>query len=322
MILDILQQHNVVSKQHAKATPLTGGVSCEIYLIEDKHKRFVAKRALAKLNVEQEWFANTNRNVFEQRYLTYVGDRLPNYVPKLFDTLEDQQLFTMEYLPAEFKDWKKHLMVGECSAEVASRIGKALGDIHALSWNDPQVKALFESDENFYQLRLEPYFEAMIPHHPEIAVQLTDLIKKVANTKQCLVHGDFSPKNILVSDSAIKIVDCEVAWYGDPAFDVAFMLHHLLLKSIHFDRVAYGQLAEGFLSAYQHALGERYQMLETEHIVTLSLMMMLARLDGKSPVEYLSQDEKAQIRPWILNQLASPPQSIEQLILGVENHVH
>ncbi|MBM7035338.1 phosphotransferase family protein [Vibrio ulleungensis] len=323
MILDILQQHDVVSKQHATATPLTGGVSCEIYLIEDQQRRFVAKRALAKLNVEQEWFANTNRNIFEQRYLTYVGDRLPNYVPKILNSLEEEQLFTMEYLPAEYKDWKKRLMVGECSVEVASRIGQALGDIHALSWDDSNVQALFDSDENFYQLRLEPYFESLISNHPSLAPQITALIERVATNKRCLVHGDFSPKNILVSAKAIKIVDCEVAWFGDPAFDVAFMLHHLLLKAHHFGQSDYCALAQHFFDAYQNALGSsHYSQLEPQHIVTLSLYMLLARLDGKSPVEYLNADKKAQIRQWILSQLAHPASSVEQLILGVKNDVH
>ncbi len=318
MILDVLQQNNVVSKQHAKATPLTGGVSCEIYLVEDEKQRFVAKRALSKLKVELDWFANTNRNVFEQRYLTYVGERFPQYVPKILHSLEQAQLFTMEYLPEQFKDWKKRLLNKQMSTEVASMIGEALGNIHRCSWQDEQAKQLFQSDENFYQLRLEPYFEAMRSVHPSLEHKINALVGEVANTKLCLVHGDYSPKNILVSNDEIKIVDCEVAWFGDPSFDVAFMLHHLLLKALHFDNARFQILASCFFTSYVATLGqERYQHIDQNHLVNLTLFMMLARLDGKSPVEYLTDEKKQHIRSLVLEMIAQPPADPQALILGV-----
>lgn len=322
MILDVLKKNNVVSKQHAKATPLTGGVSCEIYLIEDQETRFVAKRALAQLKVEQEWFANTDRNVFEQRYLSYVGEHFPQYVPKLLASLEKEQLFTMEYLPEEFKDWKKRLLAGEITSENANKhaslMGKALAEIHSISWGDNEVSAQFESDDNFKQLRLEPYFESLIAVHPDRAAEIQSLINQIKETKQCLVHGDYSPKNILVSENEIKIVDCEVAWYGDACFDVAFMLHHLLLKAIHFNNSTFSELGKSFLDTYLATLpAEQRSCLSLSHLTRLTLYLMLARLDGKSPVEYLDQEERNQIRHKVIGYLNSNLSDPYALILGV-----
>lgn len=315
MILDILKKHNVVSKDHATATPLTGGVSCEIYLVEDDNSCLVVKRALEKLKVEKEWFADTSRNLYEQRYLKYVGERFPQYVPKILHSFERECLFTMEYFPERFKDWKKELMQGEVRERVAQSIGEALGYIHAVSWHDKQAEALFDSDRNFYQLRLDPYFESMVEQHNDLKTQLQSLCLQVSTTKHCLVHGDFSPKNILVAEDEIKIVDCEVAWYGDPAFDVAFMLHHLLLKAFHFDQARYVHAAQIFLNAYQQAIGaERYTTVDESKVAKLTAAMMLARVDGKSPVEYLSSEEKSEVRTVLKPMLKHQFTSIERLI--------
>ena len=37
-----------------------------------------------------------------------------------------------------------------------------------------------------------------------------------------LVHGDFSPKNILISNKKIIYLDAECCNYGDPVFDLVF----------------------------------------------------------------------------------------------------
>ena len=57
--------------------------------------------------------------------------------------------------------------------------------------------------------------------------------ERLVTCRSVLVHGDFSPKNLLVSGDRLVIIDCEVAWYGDPAFDLAFLLNHLCLKALY-----------------------------------------------------------------------------------------
>lgn len=187
MIIDLLREHGVVKEDRATATPLTGGVSCEIFLIEDGNNKYVAKRALAKLNVKEEWFANTSRNIYEQRYLKYVGEPFPLWVPDILQSFEEQNLFIMEFFPERFKDWKKALMKQEINPAVAEEIGKALGSIHKFSWGDPAAIKWFDSDQNFHELRISPYFEFMRTRHPELEERIDRLSSKLTSNKHCLV---------------------------------------------------------------------------------------------------------------------------------------
>lgn len=321
MIIDLLKQQGVVKEDRATATPLTGGVSCEIFLVEDGEKKYVAKRALAKLNVKEDWYANTSRNIYEQRYLKYVGEKFPIWVPDILQSFEDQNLFIMEFFPERFKDWKKALIKREINPAVAQEIGLALGSIHKMSWGDSEAKKWFDSDQNFHELRVSPYFEFMRGIHPELKERIDRLSSKLMTNKQCLVHGDFSPKNILVSGTEIKIVDCEVAWYGDPVFDIGFMLHHLFIKSIHFNNPGYLGLANSFMLGYRNSLGEDlYTQIEQSHVCEMTLMLMLARIDGKSPVEYLSGEEKEQIREQVKTLLQKEFTTYSSLLEGVRGN--
>ncbi|MEF8856196.1 MAG: phosphotransferase, partial [Haloplanus sp.] len=110
------------------------------------------------------------------------------------------------------------------------------------------------------------------------------------DTSRTLVHGDYSPKNVLVdrSDDPVPwILDFEVAHWGDPAFDAAFMLNHLFIKSIynHDRHAAYADAADRFWTAYDRAAEWD---IERETVAELAVLM-LARVDGKSPVEYVDR---------------------------------
>jgi aminoglycoside phosphotransferase (APT) family kinase protein len=210
---------------------LTGGVSSEIYRVDDGVETFVVKRALAKLRVSEDWSADVGRNRFEQSYLSYVGQFLPAAVPRVRQARPDHGYFTMEYLGPEFSNWKQLLMSGHCQVRHAILAAEVLGSIHAKSAGDEDAARLFDTGLNFRQLRTEPYFLTAARRHPELRQLIETEVERLESTHQCLVHGDFSPKNMLIHQDRLVLLDCEVAWYGDPAFDVAFLLNHLLLKS-------------------------------------------------------------------------------------------
>lgn len=321
MVLELLKKRQLLTTDDATLTPLTGGVSCEIYLVEDGDRRFVVKRALSKLKVKQDWFANTNRNRYEQQYLSYVGALFPQWVPKVLAAFPKDEFFTMEFLPGEYRDWKKRLLAGERKVETAATIGKALGAIHRVSWHDLNAMRQFDSDENFEDLRLSPYFVSLVPLYPQLRPQIEQMCQRIRSNKHCLVHGDFSPKNILVAEQDIKIVDCEVAWFGDPCFDIAFALHHLLLKRCHLGDSSLTDMAVAFYDSYRQELGESpLTAIDEQHLMEVTLFMMLARLDGKSPVEYLSDTEKTEIRERVMIALANVPNSLDALIQGVSGY--
>lgn len=315
MIQALLQKHGLLTSDEVTLTPLSGGVSSDIFLVEDGEKKFVIKQALATLRVADEWHANISRNMYEQRYIRYVGKRFPQWTPKLLASFEQDNLFAMEFLAGDYLDWKKALLRQKCSGSIANTVGEALGAIHHCSWGCEEAEQRFDSVQNFQELRLSPYFESLIPKHPELEQDILSLCQRIRSTKTCLVHGDYSPKNILVSQHDIKIIDCEVAWYEDPVFDLAFMINHLVIKSIHFQNPEFVELAKIFYQAYRNALrAEMLSDIDPEHLCKTISYLMLARVDGKSPVEYLDKTGKDEVRRHALEEIKKEDQRLYELI--------
>jgi aminoglycoside phosphotransferase (APT) family kinase protein len=190
-------------------------------------------------------------------------------------------------------------MEGEADVGAAEAVARVLAQIHAGSAGDNDVARRFDTDETFHAIRLEPYLEATARAHPEYSDRLMALSARTAATKKTLVHGDVSPKNILLGPQGPVFLDAECAWYGDPAFDAAFCLNHLLLKGAwRTDRVA--AYLDCFLAYGQTYLDgadwESTDALE-ERVATLLPGLFLARIDGTSPVEYLTEDvQKNRVR--------------------------
>ena len=190
--------------------------------------------------------------------------------------------------------WKQQLMAGDVAVETAQTVGQLLGRLHAASAGSAELAAAFDTGENFHALRLEPYLLATALHHPELAPILRQLAARTAGMRTALVHGDASPKNILVGPKGPVLLDAECAWFGDPAFDLAFCLNHLLLKCL-----VRPEQRPALIASFQ-ALTEAYfaeadweprAALEARAAALLPALL-LARVDGKSPVEYLPHEQQ------------------------------
>src|SRR6516162_10852304 len=114
----------------------------------------------------------------------------------------------------------------------AAEVGRRLVRIHSKFARSPAAAAEFATDAIFHAIRLEPYLLATAQAHPDRAAALEKLAETTMRTKLTLVHGDVSPKNILVGPQGPVFIDAECAWFGDPAFDLAFCLNHMLLKCL------------------------------------------------------------------------------------------
>ena len=280
--------------------PLTGGVSSDIWLVETASRRFCVKRALAKLRVAADWRAPVERSLYEAAWLRGAANVLPDAVPRLLAEDPRTGTLAMEYLaPRDHRLWKAELLAGRCQIAIAREVGRRLGRIHAAFSRDPRARETFPRDDIFHSIRLEPYLLATARAHPALAVQLEALAERTARTKRSVVHGDVSPKNILLGPKGPVFLDAECAWFGDPAFDAAFCLNHLLLKCL-----ARPQSAKALLACFD-AL-RRAWLCEVDwedrdeveaRVAALLPSLLLARVDGKSPVEYVTgQADKDAVR--------------------------
>ena len=290
--------------------PLAGGVSSDIWRIDAGGRTFCVKRALAKLKVAQDWRAPVARSRYEYLWLEEAGRHVPQAVPKLLGYDEAKQLFALEWLdPADYRWWKGELRDGHVDVVAAAAIGDALARIHAGTAHRSDIASRFPTDEIFHAIRLEPYLLATARVHTDLAGRLEDLARITAASKRALVHGDVSPKNIMLGPRGPVLLDAECAWYGDPAFDAAFCLNHLLLKClwtpsarVHFLQ-AYDAMSVTYLAG---VTWEDRSALELR-VAHLLPGLLLARIDGKSPVEYLTTEiDKSTVRAVARHLLASP----------------
>jgi aminoglycoside phosphotransferase (APT) family kinase protein len=303
--------------QPARLKPLAGGVSSDIFLAELPGRTVCVKRALARLKVAAEWRAPVERNRFEVEWMRAAGAIVPAAVPAILGEDRACGCFAMAYLdPADHPVWKSLLRDGVIDPAIAAEAGDMLGRIHAGTAGRADVAARFATDDIFHAIRLEPYLVATGRAHPDLASRFAALIETTRTTRRALVHGDFSPKNILVGPAGPVILDAECAWYGDPAFDLAFVLNHLLLKGAWRPawRRRYVAAFDALVSAYLlHVAWESPALLEAR---TAALLpgLMLARIDGKSPVEYLtSAAEQDAVRAFARPRLAMPVPKLRPL---------
>jgi len=277
---------------------LTGGVSSNIFQITTKHAQYCLKQALPQLKVAKQWLAPVDRVFAEIDWLQTAAAIAPDAVPKILGIDQTSKSFVMQHLGAEYLNWKAELLAGRVADKVAAQLGNTLGRIHSQTSLKEDIAKRFANDDTFYAIRLEPYLEEAARQQPELSPRLKSLIKRTQHNPKVLVHGDVSPKNIMLGPLGPVILDAECAWYGDPAFDVAFCLNHFFLKAAHMPRLAPALLqgAQEFLKAYlQEVTWEPVPELEYR-IATLLPGLMLARVDGKSPVEYLAAERGAIVR--------------------------
>ncbi|MGQ0544023.1 MAG: phosphotransferase family protein [Betaproteobacteria bacterium] len=276
-----------------RATALPGGVSSDIWRVELARGPVCVKRALPRLRVAQLWEAPIERNRYERLWLETARRAVPGSAPQILASDAAAGLFAMACV--DYPLWKDELREGRADPAFAAQVGASLAGIHAATAGREDLARLFATDEIFYAIRLEPYLVATGRKHADLISTLTSLVDRTSNTKVALVHGDVSPKNILVGPQGPVFLDAECAWYGDPAFDLAFCLNHLLLKC------AWVPAAKArFLDCFEALSGSYLKRFSPDGLEarTASLLpaLLLARVDGKSPVEYLREEQKDPVR--------------------------
>jgi aminoglycoside phosphotransferase (APT) family kinase protein len=300
------------------ATRLAGGVSCDVWKVERPGlAALVIKRALAKLRVKADWFAPSGRWKAEVDWLTLAGGIDPTTAPPILGIDEQAGMFAMEFLEG-LPLWKAELAAGRVDVLFAATTGRKLAAIHAATAGRADIAAQFDNGPQFFALRLDAYLLFTAGRHPDVADDIRQMVQSIALARIALMQGDISPKNILMSKDGPVFLDAETACYGDPVFDLAFCINHLLLKC-----VWHPQYTEQYLASFRALVaayldGVRWEDASglEKRTARLLAMLLLARVDGKSPVEYLTDPkDQAFVRDTAKDFIYGEEESLETMAL-------
>jgi 5-methylthioribose kinase len=310
----LIQLGLVGEGEQPTAERLTGGVSSDIWKVTAGARVFCVKRAMAKLAVKDDWQVPVERNRYERQWYQVANQRVPGIAPGVIAHDDGAGLFIMDYLdPAAHRLWKVELAAGRVDLGFAAAVGERLVAIHGATAGDRSVAEAFATGMLFEALRLEPYLRTTGRRHGEVNQRLSQLADRTGTVHKSLVHGDVSPKNILTGESGPIFLDAECAWYGDPAFDLAFCLNHLLLKCLWVPEVraelliAFDELRDAYFNGVDW---EPLAVFEARAAALLPALF-LARVDGKSPVEYITDEaDKSRVRRIALPLIETPPPTL------------
>ena len=300
---------------------LGGGVSNLVVKVETQSgESFVVKTSLPRLRVEEDWFADRERIFREASCLKVIAEYVgQNFAPKVLGEDHAHYACLLECAPEGTVTWKKELLEGRVDPAITEKVAFFLSQFHGKTRGVESIKSTFSDPANFIQLRINPYLVRTSERHPDLKEPLDEIIANLLSKKLCLVHGDFSPKNILLlPDGRVWIIDCEVAHYGNPAFDVAFCANHLILKALHLSSYRHLDEVRNFWRSYWRAAGFSQQ---EQFSVRVLGALMLARVDGKSPAEYLSEKDRTTVRELSRILISDRVDDFKKLALMVEEKI-
>lgn len=289
---------------------LSGGVSNVVLAVSGDGFDFVLKQALPELKVATKWVADQRRAIVEANAIKLFHSLTPSQVPELVDSDPDKFTLVMKRADRSAKVWKSELLAGRINPEVGYELGKTLCSWHDFGRSNTEVTDQFAEAALFEQLRISPFYREVAIKNPDLQESINSLISELTGTRTTIVHGDFSPKNFLVAgEKDIYILDFEVAHYGNPVFDLAFTLAHLLCKFFRTpstsEATALRATAARFLVGYGQA--------PAESLLSHTALIALARVEGKSRVDYL--DQTAQSKLQVLTKRALSSASMNPLDL-------
>lgn len=324
-----LRRARLIGEHERVATRvLPGGVSNRTVLVERPDgARWVIKQALAKLRVAVDWFSDPARIEREALGLRWLSVLAPpgTITPLVFDDPE-HHIIGMAAVAEPHENWKTIVLGGMLTMDHVEQFGRLLGAIHGhAAERRAEVEPVFADQSFFESLRVEPYYCYAAEQVPESAAFYASLIAETRTHRHTLVHGDYSPKNVLVHQGRLVLLDHEVIHFGDPAFDLGFSLTHFLSKAHHLpdQREAFAAAALHYWLSYTLALGTVDFGADLEpRVVRHTLGCLLARVAGRSPLEYLDATERQRQQTAVLALMRRPPETIAELVqsfvVGIE----
>jgi 5-methylthioribose kinase len=289
-----LREHDRI-RGSAEVTVLAGGVSNVVFRVRSGSDLFVLKQSRPQLRTRDAWFSDVRRIFRELEVMRALADVLPeSVVPRVVWEDRDNFTFAMTHAPMNARPWKEDMLAGTVDPERGRQAGEVLGKMHEFSAGHPERFQAFADSQVFYELRVEPFYERVAGRRPDVAAELGVLIDEMKG-QIALCHGDYTPKNMLLHDSGFTLVDYETGYFGDPAMDIGLFVAHLVLKSMRAEvtqAARYLETIRAFWSAYSDELTTLSASEQRQRGLRHLGACLLARVDGASPVDYLTDDGK------------------------------
>lgn len=299
---------------------LSGGVSNRTVLVRrESGESWVLKQGLERLRVRVEWHSDPRRIEREALGIERLSEIAPaGAITPLIFLDAPNHVLAMRAVPEPHANWKSLLLAGQLESEHVRQFAELLAAIHRAGFDrQKQFSTEFEDRSFFESLRLEPYYAYSAQRMPFAGPFLDRLMEDTRATRYTLVHGDFSPKNVLIHEGQLVLLDHEVIHFGDGAFDLGFGLTHLLSKANHLRerRGDFANTAKSFWLTYRRAIGgvpwlDGLEARACRH----TLGCLLARCIGRSPLEYLKPEAAAAQANAASLMMDAPPDSIINLI--------
>lgn len=327
------QHHRIALDESVSIRELPGGVSNVVLYVERQTSPdFVVKQAREQLRVAAPWFCSVERIWREVETMKVCTQLLTDTstippvsisTPEILFSDSANFIYGMSAV-ADHETWKQQLLRGEADEGVARSCGWLMGRLHGGTWGGGHLPDALHDRQFFDDLRVDPFYRQIAHRHSDLLPAIDRLIESLDNAICCLVHGDFSPKNLLVHEHGLALVDFEVGHFGDPAFDIGFFLSHLALKAIRAadDFPKYLTLITAFRDAYRDEFDrlapvDASQVVEQRAAANIAACM-LARVDGKSQVDYLTEPMRNLVRAMTRTALLDSTTSLDGILRQIQ----
>jgi 5-methylthioribose kinase len=308
--LDYLRRQGWIGNQPAHAETLSGGVSNQVLRVTTPGRRFVLKQSRPQLRTRDAWFSDLERIHREQEVMQALHPHLPGVVPEVLFVDRPNFIYAMSHAPLDAEVWKTQLLAGTIDLNLGMNVGQVLGRIQQISAANPPQFEAFRDHNVYVQLRVDPFYRRVQERRPEVAAAIEPIVRDMLTIKESLCHGDYTPKNMLVHEvlpspprtgaggEGFMLVDYETAHFGDPTMDLGLFFAHLTLKAVRApeQRHRFVALMRGFWQAYCSEASFRPHAELARRGVKHCGVCLLARVDGTSPVDYLSEPNRETVR--------------------------
>jgi len=192
------------------------GVSSDIWRVDLPSGPVCVKRARSRLKVAGVWEAPVERSDAEAAYLREVAPVLLDHVPRVLAHDPTSHVLVLSWLdPATHPVWKDQLLAGRVDPRWWRCWGACWGRCTPPARPIPRSPRASTTRRSSPPCASSPTWGPPPAPIPDLAARLDERRAALERNRRVLVHGDVSPKNVLVGPGGPVLLDAECATFGD-----------------------------------------------------------------------------------------------------------